>query len=252
MATTEARQETPRHPAKEPGLPAKLVWHWPWAVIGVLLTSWVCSLVIEWGGMAFFWPDEGADHSRQVMLTESGYLSEGFTRSLLMSSPAQWLAHTIEQAYRWLFVESGLMDSWQNVYPVPSANGNAVARELDNWRSWLVSELRDYLLATVYVTLTFFIRVTILVLSVPLFVLVLLVAVVEGLGRRDLRRYGAGYESSFVYHHAKKWIKPLFIIPCLLYLSWPSAINPTLLLLPAAVLLGIAVTVTTASFKKYL
>ncbi|WP_163614915.1 DUF4400 domain-containing protein, partial [Klebsiella pneumoniae] len=76
-------------------------------------------------------------------------------------------------AYRWLFVESGLMDSWQNVYPVSSVNGNAVARELDNWRSGLVSELRDYLLATVYVTLTFFIRVTILVLSVPLFVLVL-------------------------------------------------------------------------------
>ncbi len=152
MATAEVRQETPRHPAKDPGLPAKLLWHWPWAIIGVLLASWVCSLLIEWVGIAFFWADEGAEHSRQVMLTESGYLSEGFTRSLLMSSPAQWLAHTVEQAYRWLFVESGLMESWQNVYPV---SGNAVARELDDWRIWFVSELRDYLLATVYVTLTF-------------------------------------------------------------------------------------------------
>lgn len=107
MATAEVRQETPRHPAKDPGLPAKLLWHWPWAIIGVLLASWVCSLLIEWVGIAFFWADEGAEHSRQVMLTESGYLSEGFTRSLLMSSPAQWLAHTVEQAYRWLFVESG-------------------------------------------------------------------------------------------------------------------------------------------------
>jgi len=33
---------------------------------------------------------------------------------------------------------------------------------------------------------------------------------------------------------------------------WPMAVYPNLLLLPAAVLLGIAVTVTTASFKKYL
>ncbi|WP_312828101.1 DUF4400 domain-containing protein, partial [Escherichia coli] len=83
-------------------------------------------------------------------------------------------------AYRWWFVESGLMNSWQNVYPVSSANGNAVARELDNWRIWFVSELRDYLLATVYVTLTFFIRVTILVLSMPLFIMVLIVGMVEG------------------------------------------------------------------------
>jgi hypothetical protein len=38
----------------------------------------------------------------------------------------------------------------------------------------------------------------------------------------------------------------------MLYLSWPTAVYPNLLLLPAAILLGITVTVTTASFKKYL
>jgi hypothetical protein len=36
------------------------------------------------------------------------------------------------------------------------------------------------------------------------------------------------------------------------YLSWPSAVYPNLLLLPAAIMLGLAITVTTASFKKYL
>lgn len=51
---------------------------------------------------------------------------------------------------------------------------------------------------------------TILVLSMPLFVMVLLVGMVEGFNRRDLRRYGAGYESSFVYHHAKRFVKPAF------------------------------------------
>ncbi len=52
---------------------------------------------------------------------------------------------------------------------------------------------------------------TILVLSMPLFVMVLLVGMVEGFNRRDLRRYGAGYESSFVYHHAKRFVKPAFL-----------------------------------------
>lgn len=140
----------------------------------------------------------------------------------------------------------------ENAYRTQAESHNAIARELNGWSVWLLGELREYLLAAAYVTMTFLIRITILVLSVPLFVLVLLVAMTEGLGRRDLRRFGAGYESSFVYHHAKRFVKPAFIVPCVLYLSWPSAIYPNVVLLPAAILLGVAVTVTMASFKKYL
>ncbi|EJL91397.1 replicative DNA helicase [Pantoea sp. GM01] len=68
------------------------------------------------------------------------------------------------------------------------------------------------------------IRVTFLVLSIPLFLMAVLVAVVDGLGRRDLRRYGAANESSFVYHHAKRFVRPAFYVPCMVYLSWPSAV----------------------------
>lgn len=96
------------------------------------------------------------------------------------------------------------------------------------------------------------IRVTILVLSIPLFLMVVLVAVVDGLGRRDLRRYCTAFESSFVYHHAKRFVKPAFYVPCMVYLSWPSAVYTNLLLLPAALMLGMALAVLTASFKKYL
>ncbi|UJQ26207.1 DUF4400 domain-containing protein (plasmid) [Pantoea agglomerans] len=51
---------------------------------------------------------------------------------------------------------------------------------------------------------------------------------------------------------AKRLIKPAVYIPAMAYLSWPSAVYPNLLLLPAAIMLGLAITVTTASFKKYL
>lgn len=252
MAQSDRQAEAPRHPVREPGLLAKVLWHWPWMITGLLLASWFFSLVIEWTGIALFWPQEGAEHSRLVMLTESGYLSEGFTRSLLISGPAQMLSQGTEAAYRWVFVDSGLGAMLENAYRTQAESHNAIARELNAWSVWLLGELREYLLAAVYVTMTFFIRITILVLSVPLFVLVLLVAMTEGLGRRDLRRFGAGYESSFVYHHAKRFVKPAFIVPCVLYLSWPSAIYPNVVLLPAAILLGVAVTVTMASFKKYL
>ncbi|HFS3137616.1 TPA: DUF4400 domain-containing protein, partial [Escherichia coli] len=51
---------------------------------------------------------------------------------------------------------------------------------------------------------------------------------------------------------AKKSIKPAIYIPCILYLSWPTSVYPNLLIWPAAMLLGVAITVTMASFKKYL
>ncbi|RAP70079.1 TIGR03747 family integrating conjugative element membrane protein, partial [Candidatus Erwinia dacicola] len=92
----------------------------------------------------------------------------------------------------------------------------------------------------------------ILVLSISLFVLVLAVGAVDGLAHRDLRRYGAGYESSFLYHHAKRFVKPVTTIPCILYLSVPFAVYPNLLILPVALGLELAVSVTMGAFKKYL
>ena len=73
-------------------------------------------------------------------------------------------------------------------------------------------------------------RVTILVLSVPLFILVAIEEIADGMVRRDLRRYGAVYESSFIYHHAKRVVKPVAYIPCVLYLSALFAVYPNLLL----------------------
>ncbi|HBD1844111.1 TPA: TIGR03747 family integrating conjugative element membrane protein [Salmonella enterica] len=232
------------------GLLYNLFWGWPWALIGVLLASLLLSLVIEYVGIAFIWPEEGAAHSERVMNTELGYLSTEFKRSLLMSEPSVTLATGINVVYQWVFVDSGF-NAWAKS-ATQLQDGNEFSRQLGSWSSWLASYLHEYLMATVYVTVITLVRVVILVLSIPLFLLAAVVALVEGLGRRDLRRYGAAYESSFIYHHAKRTVKPALFIPCMVYLSWPGAIYPNLLLLPAAFLLGVAITVTTASFKKYL
>ncbi|YAP81862.1 DUF4400 domain-containing protein [Xenorhabdus stockiae] len=39
---------------------------------------------------------------------------------------------------------------------------------------------------------------------------------------------------------------------CVLYLSWPDVVYPTIILLPAALFLGMAVMITTSMFKKYI
>ncbi|MCC5457253.1 TIGR03747 family integrating conjugative element membrane protein [Klebsiella variicola] len=239
-------------PPKPHGFFTVLLWDTPWRIIGMLLVSLLFSLIVEYIGIAFFWPEQGAEHSRAVMQTESGYFAEGFTQSLLLSSPVVAVQSWIALGYQWLFVNSGFMDWLQSIQTPTAGSGNGVTDELNAWSAWAVQVAYEYLMATMYVSLVFLMRVTILVLSVPLFILVAIVGIADGMVRRDLRRYGAAYESSFLYHHAKRLVKPAMYIPCVLYLSAPFAVYPNLLLLPAALLMGLAISVTMGSFKKYL
>lgn len=235
---------------RRPSFLTTVLWDTSWRIIGMLLMSLFFSFIVEYIGIAFFWPEQGAEHSRAIMITESQYFSESFTRSLLLSAPAATVSVWLEQSYQCLFVQSGFITWSQSVHQVSSGNG--VLDGLNAAVAWLMQVASEYLIATMYVTLIFIMRVTILVLSIPLFVLVVLIGIVDGMVRRDLRRYGAGYESSFLYHHAKRLIKPALFIPCVIYLSAPFSIYPNVIMLPAALLMGLAVSVTIGSFKKYL
>ena len=45
---------------------------------------------------------------------------------------------------------------------------------------------------------------------------------------------------------------PLAVLPWVTYLALPVSVHPLLILLPSAALLGIAVCIASATFKKYL
>lgn len=107
-------------------------------------------------------------------------------------------------------------------------------------------------ITAIYVTLMTLTRCVILVLTAPLFILAAIVGFTDGLVSRDLRRFGAGRESAFVYHHAKRMVTPIFLTGWLIYLSLPFSIHPSLFLLPCALVFGLMIAIATASFKKYL
>ena len=86
----------------------------------------------------------------------------------------------------------------------------------------------------------------------PLFLMAAFVGLVDGLVRRDVRRFGAGRESGFVYHRARASLMPLVVLPWVTYLALPVSVHPLLILLPSAVMLGVAVCIVAATFKKYL
>ncbi|WP_348648055.1 MULTISPECIES: TIGR03747 family integrating conjugative element membrane protein [Pseudomonas] len=109
-----------------------------------------------------------------------------------------------------------------------------------------------YGLAAVYAALTFLARILILILTLPLFLMAVFTGLIDGLVRRNLRRFGAGRESGFIYHRAKRMIVPLWIAPWIIYPALPMTVSPLLVLLPSAAALGVVVSISAGSFKKYL
>ncbi|EAA4453259.1 TIGR03747 family integrating conjugative element membrane protein [Salmonella enterica subsp. enterica serovar Java] len=248
MAKEESRPQQNTAPPKKPGLFRLLLWRLPWHIIGILLASLLLSLVVEYAGLVFWWPEQGAQHARVMMETELRFLSSDFTRSLVMSQPSVTVMSWVRDGYRWFTENVGL----SGTLSAGNGHGNLFTQTLATSGAWLAVKLKVFLEATLYITVVFVVRVSILLLSVPLFVMAAAVAMVEGLSQRDLRRYGAGYESSFLYHHARGLIKPSLVYPVMAYLSWPVAAYPNAFLLPSALLFGVVLTVQASTFKKYL
>jgi integrating conjugative element membrane protein (TIGR03747 family) len=242
-----AEVQEPRRPVAEPGTISRLLTGLAQGLKWLLL-SLVFSILIEWIGMAFWWEEQGLLHSRQMLQSELSYLDGDFRRSLLTSDPVRFASGLATRIYHVLFECTHLIDVMEWVAPTPSAEDTGLRRSLH--RVYLT--IADFVLAAMQITQVFAVRLAILTLATPVFGLFALVALVDGLVRRDLRRWGGGRESSFVYHYAKKASIPLIIIAWVLYLSMPVRVHPSWVILPFAVGFGLAVTVTASTFKKYL
>ena len=217
-------------------------------VIQWLLLSLVFSILVEWIGMLFWWPDEGLDHSRQMLANEIGYLDTDFRRSVVTSDPARFAKRVADGTYHCLFEVTGFVDliQWGSPPPTPHERGLRVRLHT------LYQPMADFVLATLQVTQVFSLRLAILTLAMPVFVLFSLVAVVDGLVQRDLRRWGGGRESSFVYHYVKKAAVLLLVMTWVIYLALPFSLHPTFVVLPFATVFALTIAVTASTFKKYL
>ncbi|MCE0930826.1 TIGR03747 family integrating conjugative element membrane protein [Pseudomonas monteilii] len=215
-------------------------------LLGLLFASLLFSILLEFIGMLWFWPEQGWHHSHAMWVSELGWLSNHFKSSLLVQEPAQATSKILERINDWVVVRSGWAQS--------DIQLKLLSRESSPQGQLAQAYVagQDYLLATLFTIFTFVVRLTVLTLATPLFLLAMLTGMIDGLMRRDLRKFGADRESSFVYHRAKRTLLPLLISPWVIYLSLPWSLNPSWVLLPCAVLLGFMVAITAASFKKYL
>lgn len=215
-------------------------------LLGLLFASLIFSIVLEFVGMLWFWPEQGWHHSHAMWLNELGWLSNHFKNSLLVHEPAQATAKVLEHLNDWAVVRSGWATSDTKL--------KLLSREasMQGQFAQVYVVMQDYLLAALFTVFTFVVRLAVLTLATPLFLLAVITGAVDGLMHRDLRKFGADRESSFVYHRAKRTLLPLMVSPWLIYLSLPWSFNPIWIFLPCATLLGCMMAITTATFKKYL
>ena len=239
-ATSGAR---PSHP----GLLARTIQRMSTLVVWLVLAL-AFSIVTEWIGMTWIWPDEGVLHSERMLARELEHLDADFRASVVTAAPVAFATATAEALDRLLFERTGAARAVRWVTSAPGAQDSRARRLL----RLLVVPALAYVQAARNTVKVFGTRVAVLVLAMPAFVLLGIVGFTDGLVERDLRRWSGGRESAFLYHHAKRTLLPSVVGAWVLYLAWPVSVHPSYVILPFATLFAAALALTGSTFKKYL
>lgn len=219
-------------PAHRPSLPGWIALL-PGMLVGFCLGAWMLAIALEWLGDAFLWRNTCASHSEQVLQATwqwwRGFAGAPVWLVQALTLISDKLQHGITALITSLNGQSGLF-----------------------WTEAVTTVIRCTLLSTGNVTLTFLLRLAILLQALPLFALTIVIGLIDGLVRRDLRRFGASHESGFVYHHAKRMISSSLIATGLAWLAVPVFFEPEFVLAPGAVVIGLISSLAFSAFKKYL
>ncbi len=234
--------------------PVEMVFEAVITLIFMTLFAWFIGLTIEVAGNYTFWNGKGVEHSRHLVAQDIGYIASA-PRSLLIDdthSFAVRLGKLVALPYERFKVQQW-HDRLQALDKAPRARGKAgQGQSIRNASVTLGTHLSQWVLMSMYVAQDVVLRLSVAVFALPAFLLACLVGVVDGLVRRDLRRWQGGRESSFVYHHAKRWAGWALTGGFGLYLSWPfGGFNPAYMILVFTVLVAATLSTTVASFKKY-
>ena len=132
-----------------------------------LLLSLLFSVIIEWAGMVLWWPEEGLDHSRGMLARELEYLDRDFRRSVVSSDPARFARKLADRSYHLLFEATRLVDVVRWLSPALADGEQGLRASLNE----IYQPAAPFLLAGVQITQVFSVRLAVLVLAMPVFLL---------------------------------------------------------------------------------
>ncbi|PSV27640.1 TIGR03747 family integrating conjugative element membrane protein [Photobacterium sp. GB-72] len=213
-------------------------------LITTLCVSIMISIAVEWLLMTFWRPEQGSNYSRMSAITEMGYLNKDFAHYVLFGLSPSAMANVI---YEFITGQTYSPDQVHDLFWMrASPSDNIVTSAL----KLIVSVAAEYGLAMIYVIITLLARLSVLIFSLPLFLMVYLAALLDGFVERELRRMGGDTESGLSYHLFKSWIPYTFFGAWFIYMACPVTVHPSILSI-FALSMFICVYLTAANFKKY-
>lgn len=260
MATQPAAQPSHTASAQEQG-PVGFVMAMAFGAFFTTLFSWMLSITIEMVGSQYLWKERGVFHSRDLVVEDLGYI-EAAPHSVIVADTVSFSRDLVATVGK-PFIRMGLLEFYERSLgaaqdaaakaagPQDASAGQSSSLKRTGAQGNLM--LATLGLAAMYTAQDTALRLAIVVFALPAFVLACILGAVDGLVRRDLRKWGGGRESSFIYHHAKATTYLALGGGFGLYLAWPTGgFNPAYMVLVFTALVAWSLSLTLSSFKKYL
>jgi len=218
--------------------PLKLVFALTLAFVGILVVAWI----VDWTFVFKVWPD-GIERLKSVLATD---LARALDLAAWQGGVPSAVTGTANFLYTLVFRATGIHDMG-----VRFAEGAALSIPDTIVRNTYIAN-RDAIEVAMIGTQLLGVRFVTVALLAPIVMLVYVVAVVDGLTQRAIRRASGGRESASLYHRAKHLQVALMATGLLICLFWPASVDVRWIGLLLAATLGILARLQWAYYKKHL
>jgi integrating conjugative element membrane protein (TIGR03747 family) len=243
-----ARQQQPERPhARGPVVWVLVV---TMGLISVSLTAWFTGMMIEMVG-GFFWSELGDQHATQLVRQDMDYIAAA-PRSILVGDTIAF-SQLLSSLVALPFEKFGILNRYESDLARRQQgalnNYKGIAKAADTLKT---IGARGAVIA-MRIAQDVLLRLSVALYALPAFALAILLGALDGMVRRDLRRWSGGRETSNVHHHARHYTVWALTGGFGLYLSWPlGGFNPAYMVLVFTVLVAATLSTTVATYKKYL
>ena len=218
--------------------PLKFAFAMTLAFIGFLVMAWI----VDWTFVFKVWPD-GPDQLRSILAAD---LARGRDLAAWQGAVPDAVTATANFLYGVVFRFTGIHDMGMRF-----AEGAALSIPDTVVRNTYLANIEAIEVAMIGTQLLG-VRLATLALIAPLLVLIYVVAGIDGLTQRAIRRASGGRESASLYHRAKHLQVALMATSFLIGLFWPASVDVRWIGLPLAATLAILIRLQWAYYKKHL
>jgi len=221
-----------------------------WFTFKTLLISLLISIILEFLVIKYMYPEQGSEHSAQLLVNEVEYLTDNFKSTFFYGTTTSAVSIDVSNYIYQLLVVSTGFSAFHQRYSAPAyATESSTVRRLKR----VYKTAMPYALATINIVQLFFVRLVVILMSMPAFFLIAFVAIVDGLVQRDLRRFTGAIERSWVHHYTKSWLGgPIVVLPAMIYLALPFNASPSLVFMPSFLFFGLMIFILITTYKKFI